>query len=376
MENVGLVFLGIGVFVGLGGILVCSFLGGMKAVTWTQVAQYIILIVAYMIPVVWLSVMHTGNPIPQISAYTTALPKVTALEKEFNNKDTPKGAAEESVRAIFRERAAAADAKLKGLAEGGPAFLASEKQKLVDKLDAAKATGDAKAAEAAEKAVKDFPADVAAAKAAWTKDKAGAAARAAPVKAHAEPFPATGKTPEEQEKARGIAKKNFLALIFCLMVGTAALPHILMRFYTVPDAKAARTSVLYATGLIGYFYIDCPTCVHTRQWNTWKGPLFDPQKLESAAGRTERFKAGSTQTHLHRKAGNRGVVCVQHQVIIQGQPGIGAFPHRRRDFLHPGAAGVLLQDPGSGEQAVGHAHRAAYQRKSHNIHTVRYPPIK
>jgi len=77
------------VFVGLAGILVCSFLGGMKAVTWTQVAQYIILIVAYMIPVVWLSVKDTGNPIPQIAAYTSALPKVTALEKEFNDKATP-----------------------------------------------------------------------------------------------------------------------------------------------------------------------------------------------------------------------------------------------------------------------------------------------
>lgn len=48
----------IGVFVGLAGILVCSFLGGMRAVTWTQVAQYIVLIVAYMIPVVWLSVIN------------------------------------------------------------------------------------------------------------------------------------------------------------------------------------------------------------------------------------------------------------------------------------------------------------------------------
>ncbi|HSN64185.1 MAG TPA: VC_2705 family sodium/solute symporter, partial [Azonexus sp.] len=249
---------GIGVFVGLGGILVCSFLGGMKAVTWTQVAQYIILIVAYMIPVVWLSVMHTGNPIPQISAYTTALPKVTALEKEFNNKDTPKGAAEESVRAIFRERAAAADAKLKGLADGGPAFLTSEKQKLVDKVDAVKATGDAKAVEAAEKAVKDFPADAAAAKAAWTKDKAGAAARAAPVKAHAEPFPASGKTPEEQEKSRGIAKKNLLALIFCLMVGTAALPHILMRFYTTPSVKEARRSVFWSLFFIFLLYFTAP----------------------------------------------------------------------------------------------------------------------
>ena len=55
----------IGIFVGLGGILVCSFLGGMRAVTWTQVAQYIILIIAYMIPVVWLSVKQTGVPVPQ-----------------------------------------------------------------------------------------------------------------------------------------------------------------------------------------------------------------------------------------------------------------------------------------------------------------------
>jgi cation/acetate symporter len=43
------------VFVGLAGILVCSFLGGMRAVTWTQVAQYAILIVAYLVPVTILS---------------------------------------------------------------------------------------------------------------------------------------------------------------------------------------------------------------------------------------------------------------------------------------------------------------------------------
>ena len=39
------------------------------------------------------------------------------------------------------------------------------------------------------------------------------------------------------------------------MFGTAGLPHILMRFFTVSDAKAARKSVFYATGFIGYFYI-------------------------------------------------------------------------------------------------------------------------
>jgi cation/acetate symporter len=250
---------GIGVFVGLAGILVCSFLGGMKAVTWTQVAQYIILIVAYMIPVVWLSVKDTGNPIAQLSAYTTALPKVTALEKEFNDKASPKGAAEESVRAIFRERAAAADAKLKGLEAGGAAFLAEEKKKLEDKVTVLKGAEapDAKAIEAAEKAVKDFPADAAAAKAAWTKDK-GIGARAAPVKAHAEPFPAAGKTPEEVEKNRNIAKKNFLVLVFCLMVGTAALPHILMRYYTTPSVKEARVSVFWSLFFIFLLYFTAP----------------------------------------------------------------------------------------------------------------------
>jgi cation/acetate symporter len=46
-----------------------------------------------------------------------------------------------------------------------------------------------------------------------------------------------------------------ISLGMALMFGTAGLPHILMRFYTVKDAKAARTSVFYATGLIGFFYL-------------------------------------------------------------------------------------------------------------------------
>jgi len=46
-----------------------------------------------------------------------------------------------------------------------------------------------------------------------------------------------------------------ISLGVALMFGTAGLPHILMRFYTVPDAKAARKSVFYATGFIGFFYL-------------------------------------------------------------------------------------------------------------------------
>ena len=46
-----------------------------------------------------------------------------------------------------------------------------------------------------------------------------------------------------------------MSLGLALMLGTAGLPHILMRFYTVPDARTARTSVIYATGFIGFFYL-------------------------------------------------------------------------------------------------------------------------
>ena len=100
---------GEGVFVGLAGILVCSFLGGMRAVTWTQVAQYIILILAYMIPVVWLSAKHTDNPLPQV-AYGAVLDKVAAREEVLLND--PK---EREVRKIFADRADAAEIKLSGL---------------------------------------------------------------------------------------------------------------------------------------------------------------------------------------------------------------------------------------------------------------------
>ncbi|MBI5911329.1 MAG: cation acetate symporter [Betaproteobacteria bacterium] len=232
----------VGIFLGLGGILVCSFLGGMRAVTWTQVAQYIILIVAYMIPVVWLSVKHTTIPIPQL-VYGKMLEKVTARE-EVLIKD-PK---ELEVRGIFKSRADAASANLKGL----PGSFESEKQKLVASLDKLKAeNAPADQVAAAQKALDAYPKDAAAAKAQWTKDAAGAA-RAAPPLRHAEAFP--GK----DEATRDVARRNYLALIFCLMVGTAALPHILMRYYTTPSVRQARESVFWSLFFIFLLYFTAP----------------------------------------------------------------------------------------------------------------------
>ncbi|MDQ3025407.1 MAG: cation acetate symporter [Pseudomonadota bacterium] len=232
---------GIGVFVGLGGILVCSFLGGMRAVTWTQVAQYIILIIAYMTPVVWLSYKHTGNPIPQLG-YATALQKVTEREKVLTND--PK---EIEVRNILKARAAAADEKLKNVPTAFAADKAAAEKKVTD-LRAASAPAPEIAA--AEKAVASMK-DEASAKAAWTAEK-GLAARAAPPRPHATPFP--GK----DEKAQDIARRNFLGIVFCMMIGTAALPHILMRYYTTPSVKQARQSVTWSLFFIFLLYFTAP----------------------------------------------------------------------------------------------------------------------
>jgi cation/acetate symporter len=68
--------------------------------------------------------------------------------------------------------------------------------------------------------------------------------------------PAVGAAPAVNVLGPGAHKPlDDLSLGLSLMIGTAGLPHILMRFYTVPDVKAARGSAFYATGLIGFFYL-------------------------------------------------------------------------------------------------------------------------
>jgi len=242
----------VGIFVGLAGILVCSFLGGMRAVTWTQVAQYIILIIAYLIPVIWLSVKQTSNPVPQ-AVYGYQLEKVTAKEAELI-KD-PK---ELEVRGIFKARADALTEKLKDI----PAALAADKAAAQQKIaDLKTANAPAPEIAAAEKVLADIPKDEAAAKKAWTAAKTGAENRAKPLAnmpRHATQFAGDPAGDEKARAAFNTSRLNFLALIFCLMVGTAALPHILMRFYTTPSVKQARESVTWSLFFIFLLYFTAP----------------------------------------------------------------------------------------------------------------------
>lgn len=133
------------------GVILIAFyaaFGGMKGITWTQVAQYIILIIAYLIPVIFMSLQLTGNPMPWIS-YGELVGKMGELDREL------------------------------GISEYFAPFTNGTK---------------------------------------W----------------------------------------QFLALMFTLMAGTAGLPHVIVRFYTVSTMKAARWSGAWALLFIGLLYLSAP----------------------------------------------------------------------------------------------------------------------
>lgn len=233
----------VGIFLGLASILVCSFLGGMRAITWTQVAQYIILLVAFLIPTMWLSVKHADNPIPQV-AYGSLLPKLTAREAEL-----AKDPREAQVRAEFLRRADGYAARVAALPESWEA----------GKLDAQRQLAAARARNAsltevrqAERALTTYPNSVDDARALWLERRDANLARARPPEPHAQPFP--GATQEESDARRN----NFLAVVFCLMFGTAALPHILMRAYTTPSVHETRVSVFWTLFFILLVYLTIP----------------------------------------------------------------------------------------------------------------------
>jgi cation/acetate symporter len=233
----------VGIFLGLASILVCSFLGGMRAITWTQVAQYIIILVAYMIPVIWLSAKHTSLPVPQI-AYGSVLKKLADRELQLSTDP-----AEKEVRDVFLRRADDYGVRLRKLPlswdEGRV-----EAQRKVEQLK----TGNASLIDirAASRALASYPRDPEQARRLWTEARALDLARAEPTLSHATPFPGKDRAASDDKR------NNFLALVLCLMMGTAALPHILVRSYTTPGVADARASVFWALFFIMLIYTTVP----------------------------------------------------------------------------------------------------------------------
>ncbi|MEM7551397.1 MAG: sodium:solute symporter family protein [Bacteroidota bacterium] len=162
MRGVGVVFarflevpINTGVLIGMAIVFFYAVLGGMKGITYTQVAQYCVLIFAYMVPAIFISIQLTGNPIPQLGFGDT-------------------------------------------LADGSGTYLLDKLDKLHSELGFAEYTSGSK------------------------------------------------------------SMIDVFAITFALMVGTAGLPHVIVRFFTVPKVSDARVSAGYALILIAILYTTAP----------------------------------------------------------------------------------------------------------------------
>ncbi|MGA1530024.1 MAG: sodium:solute symporter family protein [Kiritimatiellia bacterium] len=169
MRGVGVVFsrflevdINVGVVIGMAIVFIYATLGGMKGITWTQVAQYWVLITAFLIPAIAISIMLTGNAIPQVGLGATI--------KDADGVDT----------GVF----------------------------LLEKLNQIHAD-------------LGFSSYTATFTGAWDKT-------------------------------------NVFLVAMALMVGTAGLPHVIVRFYTVRNVKAARWSAFWALFFIALLYLTAP----------------------------------------------------------------------------------------------------------------------
>jgi cation/acetate symporter len=250
IQGVGLIatrFIGvdfaIGIFCGLAGILVCSFLGGMRAVTWTQVAQYIILIAAFLIPVSMIAHKDGLGWVPQFG-YGRLMERVETMERAV--RDAP---SEQSVRDDYRMRAALMQAQIDGL----PQSYIDEKGRLTEQLaDLRRHNGPLREIADLERRIARFPRDAATAQIVWAQQRDEMIQRAAAPEQMHEPFPAAN------EAERRLHLRNFLSLLLCLSLGTASLPHILTRYNTTTSVASARRSVGWTLFFVALFYLTVP----------------------------------------------------------------------------------------------------------------------
>jgi cation/acetate symporter len=242
----------IGILLGLGGVLVCSFLGGMRAVTWTQVTQYVVIILAFLIPVSWLAYKQVGNPLAPL-VYGQQLQKIAEMERRL--MDSPE---EQQVIEEYARRARSFEQKLQDV-EGS---LQIDHQALRNQL---RAVGDLKAdderAVALRRELAAVPKDANSARERWTLALLENRERSKPLggmPAHATPFAGDPSGSAQERQAFDTSRLNFMALMFCLMVGTLGLPHLLTRYYTTPTVAEARSSVAWSLVFIALLYLSAP----------------------------------------------------------------------------------------------------------------------
>lgn len=230
----------IGVYLGLAGVLVCTFLGGMRALMHAQAAQYVILLIAYTAPITILAFDRTGVPAPPV-LYAKAMHQLVDLENDVFNRPE-----EVAVRKLYAERAKRIEHQIEHL----PGSLADERARLTEQVEKMKlADAPVRDIVQVEREKRALPATPQLAHAKWRADLKEAHLRAEPPVSDLEAF----ALPEE-----GISRANFLALIFCLTIGTASLPHLLMRYYSIASVSQARRSVFWSLFFVALVYLLAP----------------------------------------------------------------------------------------------------------------------
>jgi len=242
----------IGIMLGLGGVLVCSFLGGMRAITWTQVAQYVMILLAFLIPVSWLAYQRLGNPVAAV-AYTQDLGKIADLEKQLLSDP-----AERDVELVYLQKGMLYESRLRNI----PAALEAERTRLHEKVQQLRiSNADLSQVLAAGRELAALPQDVGSARELWTAAMRENYARAQPLGGmpqHTLPYAPMLGTEQSAQEQESLSRRNFMALMFCLMLGTAGLPHLLTRFYTLPSPAAARSSVVWTLFFVVLLYTSAP----------------------------------------------------------------------------------------------------------------------
>jgi cation/acetate symporter len=210
--------------------------------------------------------------VPQ-ATYGYQLQKVIASEKAIQADPAERGVIE-----IFKARAAGFDARLVDI----PAALA------VEHRVAARRIADLKAAnapqgdiQAAERLLARVPRDADAARDEWTRARDANLERARPLAGmppHAQQFAGDPHGDAAARKAFDDSRDNFIALVFCLMVGTASLPHVLTRFYTTPSVAETRSSLAWSLLFIVLLYLTAPALavlVKVEVFDSLVGTRFD-----------------------------------------------------------------------------------------------------
>jgi cation/acetate symporter len=278
----------VAVYVGLAGILLCSMLGGMKAVTWTQVAQYIVLIIAYLTPIIILSAKKYGIPVPQLM-YGQALQDIAAREAQMIQQ---------------------------GLAS------------------------------------------------------------AAALKPHVQPF-------------LSYDRLNYFALILCLMVGTASLPHILMRYFTTPSVREARKSVAWSLFFIFLLYFSAPAYAAFSKLEVYQNVIgkglgelpawlyaYGKLGLMKVCG-ADALSADAVKAACAKVAGHGGVLRLQDlnintDVIVLSTPEIAGMPYVISGLVAAGGLAAALSTADGLLLAIANAlsHDVYYKMISPNASTA------